>query len=114
MGRAARSDDTNAGGTGHLRHQQAGSQSRNLDVFACQASLALLCCRLSWWRSLQAGTPAIAGLHVFEVLFRLCSGPVRYGFHDGQWVYGRDGHVLHDRLEAELSELLDGPVKLTR
>lgn len=42
------------------------------------------------------------------------SGPVRYA-HDGKrWIYRRDGHLLHDRLEKELSHLLGGPMTLTR
>lgn len=42
------------------------------------------------------------------------SGPVRYGLSDKRWVYRRDGHILHDRLEEELGKLLDGPVLLSR
>jgi len=41
------------------------------------------------------------------------SGPVRYGYHHGQWVYKRDGHILHDRLEAEISKLLQTSIKLS-
>ncbi|EIE19465.1 Frataxin [Coccomyxa subellipsoidea C-169] len=34
------------------------------------------------------------------------SGPVRYDFVDGKWIYRRDEHELMDRLTSELSELL--------
>uniref|UniRef100_A0A061S6R7 ferroxidase n=1 Tax=Tetraselmis sp. GSL018 TaxID=582737 RepID=A0A061S6R7_9CHLO len=33
------------------------------------------------------------------------SGPFRYDPIHGDWVYRRDSHKLHDKLEAELSEL---------
>jgi len=42
------------------------------------------------------------------------SGPVRYDYEGGDWVYRRDGHLLHDKLEAELGDLMDGPVSLSR
>lgn len=42
------------------------------------------------------------------------SGPVRYDCVSGDWVYARDGHLMHDRLEAEFSNLMDGPVSLSR
>jgi len=29
-------------------------------------------------------------------------------------VYRRDGHLLHDKLVAELGDLMDGPVSLSR
>ena len=35
------------------------------------------------------------------------SGPCRYDWSDGLWVYKRDGHVMTDRLEDELKELLN-------
>lgn len=34
-----------------------------------------------------------------------CSGPVRYDYVDGWWLYLRDGHELHARLRQELREL---------
>ena len=33
------------------------------------------------------------------------SGPVRYDYHKGSWVYSRDGHKLHERLESEMKQL---------
>ncbi|RMZ53064.1 hypothetical protein APUTEX25_001183, partial [Auxenochlorella protothecoides] len=33
------------------------------------------------------------------------SGPVRYDYIDGRWVYRRDGHDLLERLETEVKEL---------
>ncbi|KAK9802561.1 hypothetical protein WJX73_003122 [Symbiochloris irregularis] len=33
------------------------------------------------------------------------SGPVRYDSHAGRWVYSRDGHDMHQRLEQELREV---------
>lgn len=39
---------------------------------------------------------------------------MRYALDGKQWVYRRDGHLLHDRLEEELGKLLDGPIVLTR
>jgi frataxin len=33
------------------------------------------------------------------------SGPVRYDFEKGSWVYLRDGHHLHRRLQDELEKL---------
>ncbi len=33
------------------------------------------------------------------------SGPFRYDYTDGAWVYRRDGHALHAKLEAELEAL---------
>ncbi len=33
------------------------------------------------------------------------SGPIRYDYHKGSWVYSRDGHKLHERVEKELEEL---------
>lgn len=41
------------------------------------------------------------------------SGPVRYDWVDGHWVYKRDGHELFERLSNELSDLL-GAVTLSR
>lgn len=33
------------------------------------------------------------------------SGPVRYDFYKGSWMYHRDGHRMHERLERELEAL---------
>jgi hypothetical protein len=33
------------------------------------------------------------------------SGPFRYDYNGGAWVYRRDGHALHAKLEAELEAL---------
>ena len=33
------------------------------------------------------------------------SGPFRYDYADGAWIYRRDGHALHAKLEAELEAL---------
>jgi len=33
------------------------------------------------------------------------SGPVRYDYNGGGWVYRRDGHTMHERLEKELEAL---------
>lgn len=33
------------------------------------------------------------------------SGPVRYDYIDGRWVYHRDGHGMRERLEQELQQL---------
>ncbi|KAL4421105.1 hypothetical protein ABPG77_009632 [Micractinium sp. CCAP 211/92] len=33
------------------------------------------------------------------------SGPVRYDWGPGKWVYHRDGHDMHTRLEQELKQL---------
>lgn len=40
------------------------------------------------------------------------SGPVRYDWTRGQWVYLRDGHEMKARLSAELSELCGKQVQL--
>lgn len=34
------------------------------------------------------------------------SGPVRYDYMDGRWIYRHDNHELMDRLRSELSDLL--------
>lgn len=47
-------------------------------------------------------------------VLRSRSGPARYDYEGGDWLYRRDGHLLHDKLEAELGELMDGPVSLSR
>ena len=33
------------------------------------------------------------------------SGPVRYDWDRGAWVYHRDGHAMHKRLEGELEKM---------
>jgi frataxin len=40
------------------------------------------------------------------------SGPVRYDWVNGRWVYHRDGHEMLERLSAELSELCGASVQL--
>lgn len=56
-----------------------------------------------------------SGCHSCKMSFMLLrSGPVRYDCVHGDWVYARDGHLMHDRLEAEFSDLMDGPVSLSR
>ena len=34
------------------------------------------------------------------------SGPCRYDFIDGEWIYRRDGHNLHKQLATELQSVL--------
>ena len=41
-----------------------------------------------------------------------CSGPVRYDYAGSAWVYHRDGHKLHERLEAELEALTGSAIDL--
>jgi frataxin len=41
------------------------------------------------------------------------SGPKRYDFIDGRWIYKHDGVCLHDLLEKETSEILKYPVDLS-
>lgn len=33
------------------------------------------------------------------------SGPVRYDYYKGSWIYKRDGHKMHERLQTELEGL---------
>jgi len=40
------------------------------------------------------------------------SGPVRYDFIDGQWVYHRDGHEMLQRLQSEFGRLFGQPPDL--
>jgi frataxin len=40
------------------------------------------------------------------------SGPVRYDWHAGKWIYKRDGHELFQRLSSELTQLLGFSVHL--
>jgi frataxin len=40
------------------------------------------------------------------------SGPVRYDYYKGNWVYSRDGHKLHERLEKELEQLTGVAINL--
>lgn len=38
------------------------------------------------------------------------SGPFRFDYHEGKWVYSRDGHELLQQLQQELQGLLgDAP-----
>ena len=39
-------------------------------------------------------------------------GPVRYDWHEGRWVYRRDGHELLERMSSELTVLCGVPVDL--
>ena len=41
------------------------------------------------------------------------SGPVRYDWDEGRWVYQRDGHEMLSRLSEEITELLGTPCRLT-
>ena len=41
------------------------------------------------------------------------SGPVRYDWQQGLWVYQRDGHELMQRFSSELSDLCGAPVTLS-
>ncbi|XP_065836763.1 frataxin, mitochondrial-like [Oscarella lobularis] len=40
------------------------------------------------------------------------SGPKRYDFLNGNWIYKRDGMSLHSRLTTELTQLYGKPVDL--
>ncbi|KAH7623553.1 hypothetical protein Ndes2526B_g01998 [Nannochloris sp. 'desiccata'] len=40
------------------------------------------------------------------------SGPIRYDFYKGNWIYSRDGHKLHERLESELEQLTGVAINL--
>ncbi|KPM02455.1 frataxin-like protein [Sarcoptes scabiei] len=40
------------------------------------------------------------------------SGPKRYDYIDGQWIYKHDGQSLNDLLRKELSKLFDSDVDL--
>lgn len=40
------------------------------------------------------------------------SGPARYDWDGGQWVYKREGHELMQKLSQELTQLLDTTVTL--
>jgi frataxin len=40
------------------------------------------------------------------------SGPVRYDYEKGAWVYHRDGHKMHERLENEMEQLTGVKVDL--
>ncbi|XP_065350724.1 frataxin homolog, mitochondrial [Cloeon dipterum] len=41
------------------------------------------------------------------------SGPKRYDFIDGRWIYKHDGVCLHDLLAQETSEILKTPIDLS-
>eukprot|EP00873_Tetraselmis_striata_P037487 jgi/Tetstr1/457751/TSEL_044296.t1 len=40
------------------------------------------------------------------------SGPFRYDFVGGEWIYNRDGHSLHKKLSEELQNLVGAPLHL--
>jgi frataxin-like iron-binding protein CyaY len=40
------------------------------------------------------------------------SGPFRFDFKGGKWVYARDGRELHKQLQEEISELIGAPCVL--
>ena len=40
------------------------------------------------------------------------SGPKRYDYVDGKWIYLRDGHCLQDLLSTEFSQILGKPVTI--
>ena len=37
---------------------------------------------------------------------------MRYDYTDGRWVYRRDGHAMHTRLESEFNALSGGDLEL--
>ncbi|PVD20086.1 hypothetical protein C0Q70_20580 [Pomacea canaliculata] len=41
------------------------------------------------------------------------SGPKRYDYEDGRWIYHRGREGLHSLLEKELSEILQTPINLS-
>ena len=43
----------------------------------------------------------------------MCSGPVRYDYQDGHWVYKRDGREMMEELSQELRFILD-PTRMTK
>lgn len=50
---------------------------------------------------------------MFSILIRfIFSGPKRYDYIDGQWIYKHDGQSLNDLLRKELSKLFDSDVDL--
>lgn len=44
----------------------------------------------------------------------IVSGPRRYDYFDGQWVYLRDGRGLHRLLEDELTEIMGFNIELKK
>lgn len=40
------------------------------------------------------------------------SGPKRYDYVEGKWIYHRDGHRLQDLLSEEFSQILGKPVTI--
>ncbi|CAG5122035.1 unnamed protein product, partial [Candidula unifasciata] len=42
------------------------------------------------------------------------SGPKRYDYFDGQWVYLRDGRGLHRQLEDEMTEIMGFRIELKK
>lgn len=53
---------------------------------------------------------------LLSVKLTLCpvSGPLRYDYDASRkvWVYSRDGHCLHERLEEELTGMCGGELNL--
>lgn len=41
------------------------------------------------------------------------SGPVRYDWVDGKWIYSRDGHDMHQRLSEEITRLCGATLDLS-
>ncbi len=50
---------------------------------------------------------------VIDTNVSLFSGPKRYDFIDGTWIYKHDGIPLHDRLTKEISAALRSDVDFT-
>ena len=46
----------------------------------------------------------IAILHFYNALFISDSGPKRYDYIDGRWIYKHDGRTLHELLSEEVSQ----------
>lgn len=42
------------------------------------------------------------------------SGPKRYDFIDGTWIYKHDGKLLHDLLNEEIPEIVKFPVSFSK
>jgi len=49
---------------------------------------------------------------IVNVALISCSGPFRYDYSGGNWVYHRDGHKMHEKLEKELKALTGAEVDL--
>ena len=48
-----------------------------------------------------------------NLMLLLLSGPKRYDYCDGRWLYLRDGHGMHKLLETELTDLMNLKIDLT-